>query len=125
VGLTPRLLAPQEWRMLDTFGMGFTDVAKAHFGMDRDLPPGAFDPGRLQAAIEQHQPERLAFNGKAAARAYFGRMAVGYGLQADSIGGTAIWVLPSTSGAASGAWSMEPWQALADSMAAATGARPV
>lgn len=116
VGLTPRLLAPQEWRMLDALGIGFTDMAKAHFGMDRDLPAGAFDAPRLQMAIEQFQPDILAFNGKTAAKAYFGMPSAGYGRQPARIGRTAIWVLPSTSGAASGAWSIGPWQALADSL---------
>lgn len=116
IGLTPRLLLPEEWRMLDELGIGFTDMAKAHFGMDRDLPAGAFDASRLKAAIEQHQPEVLAFNGKAAAKAFFGLQSVGYGLQAARIGRTAIRVLPSTSGAASGAWNIEPWRDLADSL---------
>jgi len=120
-GLTPRLLAPAEWRMLDGLDIGFTDLSKAHFGMDRDLPAGAFDAPRLRAAIERHQPGILAFNGKTAAKAYLGAATVEYGPQSTRIGQTAIWVLPSTSGAASGAWSIEPWQQLADIMMQQTG----
>lgn len=123
VGLTPRLVAPADWRTLDALDIGFTDMAKAHFGMDRDLPAGAFDAERLHGAIEHYQPEILAFNGKAAAKAYFGTAAVGYGRQDASIGPTAIWVLPSTSGAASGSWSSVPWQDLADSLSAGANAR--
>lgn len=122
IGLTPRLLQPSEWRLLDGLDIGFTDMAKAHFGMDRDLPAGAFDTPRLHAAIERHQPEILAFNGKAAAKAYFQTATIGYGRQAARIGGTGIWVLPSTSGAASGAWTIEPWQRLADGLAKSTAA---
>jgi TDG/mug DNA glycosylase family protein len=118
VGITPRLLAPADWRSLDTLDIGFTDMAKAHFGMDRDLPPGAFDAPRLQAMIALNQPGILAFTGKAAAKAYFATAAVEYGRQDMRIGRTEIWVLPSTSGAASGSWSMEPWQELADSLPA-------
>ena len=125
VGLTPRLLTPQEWRLLDTLGIGFTDMAKAHFGMDRDLPAGAFDAPRLQVTIEQYQPDVLAFNGKTAAKAYFGSACVDYGLQPTRLGRTAFWVLPSTSGAASGAWSIGPWQALADSLSCDAASPPV
>jgi len=116
VGLTPHLVSPEEWRSLDTFGIGFTDMAKNHFGMDRDLPAGCYDSGRLRAVIEEAQPLALAFNGKTAAKAFLGRAPIGYGRREETIGKTAIWVLPSTSGAASGAWSVGPWQELADSI---------
>lgn len=118
VGLTPHLISPEDWRLLDAFGIGFTDMAKHHFGMDRDLPAGCFDAGRLRAAIEEIQPGALAFNGKAAAQAFFGRKPIGHGRHEERIGKTAIWILPSTSGAASGAWSVAPWQALADAIRA-------
>jgi double-stranded uracil-DNA glycosylase len=113
VGLTPRLLTPGEWRALDALDIGFTDLVKRHSGMDKDLPPDSFDAARVRASIEKHQPNALAFNGKAAAKAFFGLGAIEYGLQDGPIGRTAVWVLPSTSGAASGAWSIDPWQALA------------
>lgn len=112
-GITPRLLAPTEWRVLDGLDIGFTDLAKAHFGMDRDLPSGAFDAKRLRTAIELNRPERLAFTSKTAARAYLRTAKVHYGLQDIRIGRTQIWILPSTSGAASGAWTIGPWQDLA------------
>jgi len=118
IGLTPHLVPPEDWRTLDAFGIGFTDLAKRSSGMDKDLPKGSFDAGRLRSLIEKHQPEALAFNGKTAAKAFFGRQTVDYGLQEALIGQTAIWVLPSTSGAASGAWSIEPWQALGRSIRA-------
>lgn len=118
VGLTPDLVAPEDWRSLGALGVGFTDLAKRAWGMDKDLPPGSFDAERLRALIEAHQPGALAFNGKTAGRAFLGRKRVDYGLQDETIGRTALWVLPSTSGAASGAWSVEPWHALARSLSA-------
>jgi double-stranded uracil-DNA glycosylase len=118
VGLTPRLVSPEEWRSLDAFGIGFTDMAKNHFGMDRDLPRGCFDADRLRAAIEEIQPDVLAFNGKTAAKAFLGRGPIDYGRREETIGRTAIWILPSTSGAASGAWSIEPWKKLAGAVGA-------
>jgi TDG/mug DNA glycosylase family protein len=117
VGLTPQLLAPEEWRSLDALDIGFTDLVKRHSGMDKDLPKSAFDAERLRLLIEKYQPRALAFNGKTAAKAFFGRSMVDYGRQEDLIVRTAIWVLPSTSGAASGAWSVEPWKALAHDLA--------
>ena len=119
VGFTPHRVAPEHWRSLEAFGIGFTDMAKRHFGMDRDLPRDAFDPQQLRAAVETHQPRALAFNGKTAAKAFFGLKLVDYGRQDGMIGSTSLWVLPSTSGAASGAWSIAPWQKLADALAIA------
>jgi TDG/mug DNA glycosylase family protein len=118
VGLTPELVAPEDWRSLGELGIGFTDLAKRAWGMDKDLPPGSFDAVRLRALIDEHQPSALAFNGKTAGRAFLGRKLVDYGLQDETVGKTALWVLPSTSGAASGAWSVEPWRALARSLGA-------
>lgn len=118
VGLTPHRIAPEDWRSLDAFGIGFTDMAKAHSGLDRDLPPGAFDAPRLKTVIQEHRPSFLAFNGKTAAKAYFGRKVVDYGRQDETIGHTVVWILPSTSGAASGAWSIQPWQSMAAALAA-------
>lgn len=117
VGLTPGLVAPEDWRSLRALDIGFTDLAKRAWGMDKDLPPNSFDAARLRNLIEQYQPRALAFNGKAAGSAFLGIKRVDYGLQAEPIGRTALWVLPSTSGAASGAWSIAPWHALAQSLA--------
>ena len=117
VGLTPALVAPEDWRSLAAHGIGFTDMAKHHFGMDKDLPPGCFDATKLRLEIGRHQPLALAFNGKTAAGAFFGKGPLAYGRQEEQIGKTQIWVLPSTSGAASGAWSIAPWQSLADALA--------
>ncbi len=116
IGLTTERIAPQDWRQLDRYHIGFTDLAKAHFGMDTELPAGCFDPGRLREAIAEYQPAALAFNGKKAAQVFHGRPRIDYGQQ-GTIGQTAVWVLPSTSGAASGAWSIAPWRDLAASLA--------
>ena len=60
----------------------------------------------------------LAFNGKNAAQRLIGANRVSYGLREERIGDTAMFVLPSTSGAASGYWDPEPWQGLARLVAA-------
>jgi double-stranded uracil-DNA glycosylase len=112
-GLTPRLLTPQEFPQLPGFGIGLTDLAKRHAGNDDELPKDAFDVHGLIAKIERYAPTVLAFTSKNAARAALGAPAA-YGLQAQSVGATRIFVLPSPSGQARGHWDIGPWTMLAD-----------
>jgi TDG/mug DNA glycosylase family protein len=72
-----------------------------------------FDSASLRHKIEHYTPRAFAFNGKKSAREFYGADAA-YGQQPDKIGITTIFVLPSTSGAASGFWDASHWQALAD-----------
>ena len=116
VGLTgDRTLNPSEFAKLISFGIGLTDLAKHVAGNDADLPRGCFDAPRMRNAIEEIAPRALAFSGKKAASVFFGRPTglIGYGRQVERLGSTTIHVLPSTSGAASGQWSIAPWCALA------------
>lgn len=112
VGLTDRLLSPSEYRQLSAYGIGLTDLSKRHKGMDRELPPNALTVDRLADLIQCHRPAVLAFNGKTAAQAFFGRRDVAVG-NLNWPGPTEIFVLPSTSGAANKYWSIEPWRKLA------------
>jgi TDG/mug DNA glycosylase family protein len=112
VGLTPRELAPAEFRMLPRYGIGLTDVAKHASGSDASLARSDFHPAAVIAKIERSAPRVLAFVGKRAAQEVLGGR-VAYGLQPRSIGASDVWVVPSTSGAARGAWDLEPWRALA------------
>jgi TDG/mug DNA glycosylase family protein len=111
-GLTPRLLAPREFPLLPTFGIGLTDLAKRHAGNDDELPRDAFDVPALLFKIETHAPAMLAFTSKHAARAVLGAN-VTYGLQDQAIGSTRLFVLPSPSGRARGHWQLAPWIDLA------------
>ncbi|MYE02716.1 MAG: mismatch-specific DNA-glycosylase [Alphaproteobacteria bacterium] len=117
-GLTPRLLEPGEFRLLPEFGIGLTDLAKTASGADSEIPRSAWDADGLRRRIEAARPRMLAFNGKNAARRLIGANRVGYGLREERIGDTAMFVLPSTSSAASGYWDPEPWQKLARLVAA-------
>jgi double-stranded uracil-DNA glycosylase len=112
-GLTPRLLAPQEFPLLPQFGIGLTDLAKRHAGNDDELPTDAFDVPGLLGKIERFAPDVLAFTSKNAARAALGTATV-YGLQPHRFGRTELFVLPSPSGQARGHWSITPWLALAE-----------
>ncbi len=111
-GLTPVQLSPSEFERLPEFGIGLTDVCKVLHGSDLEVGTVEFDVSGLEARVADAEPGNLAFNGKNAARAALER-SVGYGLQPERIGGAAVWVLPSTSGAARRFWDIEPWQELA------------
>ncbi len=112
VGLTPRRLQPEEFREMPTCGLGFTDLAKAVSGNDHGLRPGDFDRQRLRDTILRYQPKILAFTSKRAGREFLGRR-VKYGLQPETVGDTALFVLPSPSGAARRWWDVTQWHELA------------
>ena len=112
IGLTPRRLAPEEFPALPGFGIGLTDVAKTTSGPDSALRRAHFDIEDFMRKMSAHAPATIAFNGKRAAEAVLGGSA-DYGLQERRLAGAAVHVLPSTSGAASGFWSAQPWQRLA------------
>ena len=114
VGLTPRRLAPSEWRSLLEFGIGLTDLVKDQSGGDRELGFERADRAALRAKLVRFRPRILCFNGKRSAQEFFGRREIAYGLQLEAIGATRLFVAPSTSGAASGAWDPAPWRALAE-----------
>lgn len=121
--LTPRQLAPAEFPALLDVGIGLTDLAKRHSGNDSQLPPGAFDAPALIAKIHLYAPHLLAFTSKNAARAALGH-AVDYGLQAERIGETRLFTLPSPSGQARGHWKAEHWLALGQLYRALHDAKP-
>jgi TDG/mug DNA glycosylase family protein len=112
-GLTPVRLASSEFARLPEFGIGLTDICKVLHGSDAEVGTVEFDVAGLETRVGEAEPANLAFNGKNAARGALGR-GVGYGLQPDRIGGAAVWVLPSTSGAARRYWAIEPWREMAD-----------
>ena len=113
VGLTPRLLAPAEFRTVRQYGIGLTDLCKTESGADSSLSREADDAAALAAKIARHRPAVLAFNGKRAARVFLDAASVDYGAQPRRLGGTAIHVLPSTSGAARRWWDEAFWRRVA------------
>jgi TDG/mug DNA glycosylase family protein len=119
-GLTPRLLDPQEFRLLPQFGIGLTDIAKTYAGADIGLRRADFDADGLRRKIDLFAPRAFAFNGKRAASAFYGAAGTAYGQQPDRIGATTIFVLPSTSGAAAGFWDARHWYELAAWLAEAS-----
>ncbi len=112
-GLTPVRLLPAEFERLPEYGIGLTDICKVLHGSDEEVGTVEFDVAGLQARIAEAEPANLAFNGKNAARGALER-GVDYGHQPERIGGAAVWVLPSTSGAARRFWDLGPWEELAE-----------
>lgn len=113
VGLTPRLLAPGEFRVVLRHGIGLTDLTKDQFGGDSSIKRKASDATNLRRKVARLQPATLAFVGKAAAKAALGFDRVDFGPQAERIGATELFVLPSPSGAARGSWDVSWWHSLA------------
>jgi TDG/mug DNA glycosylase family protein len=116
IRLTPELLRPHQYRDLLNYRMGLTDLVKTHFGMDHQLPPsqlGEMAQTRLRASILACRPKFLAFTSKAAGQKFLGDKR-DYGEQIELIADTRIWILPSTSGAANGAWRPEIWHRFAE-----------
>ena len=115
VGLTPRLFAPKEYPGLWDLGIGLTDIAKFAYGMDHQLPKHSLGPDaaeKLRARIRKVAPRHLAFTSLTAGRAVMGKTAQP-GRQAERIGETAVWILPSPSPLADNHWDSEPWRELA------------
>ena len=77
------------------------------------------DVPAFRQKIRRHRPKTIAFTSKKAASLFYGRptKAVTLGRQPLLEAFPVIFVLASPSGAASGHWSVDPWQALADSIA--------
>lgn len=120
VGLTPERLAPTEYPRLLDYGIGLTDLCKAHYGNDVDLPAEAWDAEALRAKITAFAPRHLAFTSKTAASVFLGRPTgqIALGRQVETAGETTLWVLPSPSGQARRFWDEGAWRDLARAVTA-------
>lgn len=120
IGLTSRRLQPRDYGQLAQWGIGLTDLAKHASGNDVDIKASAYDVAGFRERIIAAAPRAMAFNGKKAAGVYYGRPTeqLTFGRQPDTLGDTAIYILPSTSGAASGYWAPAHWQSVAQDLSA-------
>jgi TDG/mug DNA glycosylase family protein len=114
VGLTDRQLVPSEYRRLLEFGIGLTDLVQDQAGVDATIAFERSDSLRLRDSIERYQPRILCFNGKRAAKEFFGAKSVTYGFQEAQIRRTEIFVAPSTSAMANASWDEAIWHRLAE-----------
>jgi TDG/mug DNA glycosylase family protein len=113
-GLTPCKLAPCEAVLLPRYGIGLTDLVKGQAGPDSAIAFGSTGASSLGAKMRENCPRVLCFNGKRAAKEFFGVKSVEFGLQTAALGATRLFVAPSTSAAANGAWDASFWFGLAD-----------
>ena len=97
-GFTPRLYAPDEQFALLELGYGVTNAAYRTTPGSGDLRKADFagSAGRLERIAHELEPLCIAFVGKEAYRGAFGERP-DLGLQERRLGGTLLYVLPSTS----------------------------
>jgi TDG/mug DNA glycosylase family protein len=118
VGITPRRYEPHEFPALLKIGIGFTDLYKFGSGMDHEALAFPIDIPAFREKMRRYRPKAIAFTSKKAASLFYGRptKAVALGQQPPLDDFPTVFVLASPSGAASGHWSMQPWQELAASI---------
>lgn len=99
-GFTERLLAPHEEHELLKSGYGITNVVARASATAAELSSAEFVAGGriLRSKVKRYRPRYLAVLGIGAYRVAFDRPDAALGLQAEGIGGCAIWVLPNPSG---------------------------
>jgi len=116
VGLTPRRYEPHEFAALLELGIGFTDMCKLGAGMDHEALKAGVDVQAFGEKMRRYRPATIAFTSKKAASLFYGKPTarIALGRQPPSDDFPTVFVLASPSGAASGAWSLQPWQKLAD-----------
>jgi TDG/mug DNA glycosylase family protein len=97
-GFTPRLLDPSEQLELPALGYGITNAAYRTTPGSGDLRKSDFagSAERLERLARELAPRAIAFVGKEAYRGAFGERPQ-LGVQERRIGGTMLFVLPSTS----------------------------
>jgi double-stranded uracil-DNA glycosylase len=97
-GFTPRVLAPAEQSDLLELGIGLTNAARRTTRGSSELRRGDFSGAeeRLEEIASTFRPLVIAFVGKAAYNGVF-RERAEHGPQERRLGGTALFVLPSTS----------------------------
>lgn len=99
-GLTPRLLRPDEQRVLSGFGLGITNLAARATARADELSDDELVAGgrRLRELVVEQRPRWLAVVGIGAYRTAFGHRRAVVGAQPDRLGTAGVWVLPNPSG---------------------------
>jgi TDG/mug DNA glycosylase family protein len=99
-GFTDRLLSPFEERELLKSGYGITNVVPRTTASADQLTKEEIISGgeRLKARVLRYRPQVLAVLGMGTYRTAFNKPRAGVGRQPETLGDTAIWVLPNPSG---------------------------
>ncbi|MBV9493115.1 MAG: G/U mismatch-specific DNA glycosylase [Acidobacteria bacterium] len=99
-GFTPRLLHPWEQAEMLRYHLGITNMVARATATAAELSPSELAAGGLVLAekVAQFRPRVLAIVGIGAYRSAFARPRAKIGLQEETLGDTAIWILPNPSG---------------------------
>jgi TDG/mug DNA glycosylase family protein len=99
-GLVPEKLGPADSYRLLEFGIGLTDIVKRPTHDASELTAAEFAAGRedLRVNLLRHKPRAVCFVGKLAYTQFSGRRNAPFGEQAERVGESVIFVMPSTSG---------------------------
>ena len=99
-GFTPRVLGGFEDRELLAFGAGLTNIVGRASSAAAELSADELRAGAevLRRKAARYRPRFLAIVGLGAYRIAFGRPKAVGGRQSETIGTTAIWLLPNPSG---------------------------
>jgi len=104
-GLTPYRLSPREDRTLPEHGIGAVDLLPVPSARADLLPTAGYRAAApaLLALLARHRPRAVCCNGLGVYRYLFGKRPARLGRQPDvSIGRSAVFVIPSTSGLVNG-----------------------
>jgi len=99
-GFTDRLLQPAEQHLLLELGYGITNLVGAATATADEVPTAALQAGavRLRRKLRRNRPKCIAFLGIMAYRLAYASPQAQLGLQAESLAGSRVWVLPNPSG---------------------------
>lgn len=99
-GFTPEQVQPEDDRTILQYRCGLTAVVERPTASADQLSLHEFTAAGadFEQKIARHAPRFVAFLGKAAYGALSGRREVAWGLQAQTFGNAAVWVLPNPSG---------------------------
>ncbi|MEX0967843.1 MAG: mismatch-specific DNA-glycosylase [Bacteroidia bacterium] len=116
VGFTPDRLLPKDCYGINQYRIGLTDLVHTEFGNDNQIKNESYDVDGFLEKMKKYQPSFIAFNSKKGASFVLGYKGVTglveYGLQDKMIGGSKLYVLPSTSGSARRYWDDKYWYEL-------------
>lgn len=122
IGLTPHRLRPDEFRRLPEYGIGLVTMSAPPDPAEEPHATGEEVTGDERAAflarVLEFQPRAIALVGARAARGLLGLSGQGtidFGFHpCDDVGGSKVFVLPSTSLSARHLWEPSYWQAFGD-----------
>ncbi len=99
-GLVPEPLGPADTARILQFGIGLTDIVKRATHDAAEVTAAEFAAGRevLREKLVTAAPAAVCFVGKIAYQHFSRRRVLPFGLQAETVGDAAVFVMPSTSG---------------------------